>query len=150
MRRTLLTLAVLIAAATALQAADKYVKREVRGAWLATVYNIDWPSKQGSTIAIRREQQNEMKKYLDILQASGLNAVYFQTRPMADALYKSSYEPVSHYFTGTRGSRLPWDPLQFMVEECHKRGMECHAWVNPYRWKKKSDPEWNTRQDKEL
>lgn len=86
MRRTLLTLAVLIAAATALQAADKYVKREVRGAWLATVYNIDWPSKQGSTIAIRREQQNEMKKYLDILQASGLNAVYFQTRPMADAL----------------------------------------------------------------
>ncbi len=150
MRRTLLTLAVLIAAATALQAADKYVKREVRGVWLATVFNIDWPSKQGSTIAIRREQQNEMKKYLDILQASGLNAVYFQTRPMADAFYKSSYEPVSHYFTGTRGSRLPWDPLEFMVEECHRRGMECHAWVNPYRWKKSSNPEWNTRQDKEL
>ena len=150
MRRTLLTLAVLIAAATALQAADKYVKREVRGVWLATVFNIDWPSKQGITIAIRREQQNEMKKYLDILQASGLNAVYFQTRPMADAFYKSSYEPVSHYFTGTRGSRLPWDPLKFMVEECHRRGMECHAWVNPYRWKKSSNPEWNTRQDKEL
>lgn len=131
--------------------ADTYVKREVRGAWMATVSNIDWPSVTGTTLGIRRQQQNEMIKYLDIMQEAGINAIYFQTRPMADALYNSSYEPWSGYLTGTRGTtRLGWDPLTFMVDECHKRGMECHAWVNPYRWKRSSDPDWNTSKDKDL
>ncbi len=133
-----------------LAAADRYVKREVRGVWLATVYNIDWPSVKGSSYAIFRKQKSEMVEYLDSMQAAGLNAVYFQVRPMADALYKSSLEPVSAFFTGTRGSRLYWDPLEFVVDECHKRGMECHAWVNPYRWKKKTDKDHNTRYDRDL
>ena len=131
-------------------AADTYIKREVRGVWLATVYNIDWPTQKGTTLAIRRAQQAEMTKYLDVLQAAGLNAVYFQTRPMADAFYKSSYEPSSSFLFGQRGYRMTWDPLAFVVEECHKRGMECHAWVNPYRWKKKTDADWTTAQDKQL
>lgn len=140
----------LVMAMTSLSAADNYIKREVRGAWIATVSQIDWPSNAGTSLAIRRQQQNEMKTYLDELQAANINAIYFQTRPMADALYKSSYEPSSSYFTGQRGARLTWDPLEFVVAECHKRGMECHAWVNPYRWARASDPRWNTKMDKEL
>lgn len=150
MRKTLLSTILLALAMTPMSAADKYIKREVRGAWFATVYNIDWPSDKGTSIGVRRSQQAEMIKYLDALQASGMNAIYFQARPMADALYKSTYEPSSSFFTGTRGSRLPWDPLAFVVDECHKRGMECHAWVNPYRWKKSSDADWNTAMDKKL
>lgn len=130
--------------------ADKNIKREVRGVWLATVSQIDWPTTAGITLAVRRNQQNEMMKYLDILQEANINAVYFQARPMADAMYKSSYEPSSSFLTGTRGARLAWDPLEFVVDECHKRGMECHAWVNPYRWARSSDPRWSTAFDKEL
>ena len=150
MKKRLLLTALAVAAAMQAMPADRYIKREVRGVWMATVSCIDWPNTTGLTYTVRKAQQAEMTKYLDKLQAANINAVYFQTRPMADALYKSSYEPVSSYFTGVRGSRLPWDPLQFMVEECHKRGMECHAWVNPYRWKRKSDPEWSTAQDNKL
>ncbi len=150
MKKRLLTSLFAVAVALRAMPADRYIKREVRGVWMATVSCIDWPSNQGITYTIRRNQQAEMTKYLDKLKAANINAVYFQTRPMADALYKSSYEPVSSYLTGIRGSRLPWDPLQFMVEECHKRGMECHAWVNPYRWKRASDPEWSTAMDKKL
>ena len=130
--------------------ADKNIKREVRGVWLATVSQIDWPTTAGITFAVRRNQQNEMMKYLDILQEANINAVYFQARPMADALYKSSYEPSSSFLTGSRGARLAWDPLEFVVDECHKRGMECHAWVNPYRCARSSDPRWSTAFDKEL
>lgn len=150
MKRKLLIGTLLIASLLQAGAADRYVKREVRGVWLATVYNIDWPSVTGTTFAVRRNQQAEMTKYLDALQAAGINAVYFQTRPMADALYKSTLEPVSAFLTGTRGSRLYWDPLEFVVDECHKRGMECHAWVNPYRWKKKTDADHTTKYDKQL
>ncbi|MGM9621026.1 MAG: glycoside hydrolase family 10 protein, partial [Bacteroidaceae bacterium] len=130
MRKKLLLSVFLVMAMTSLSAADNYIKREVRGAWIATVSQIDWPSNAGTSLAIRRQQQNEMKTYLDELQAANINAIYFQTRPMADALYKSSYEPSSSYFTGQRGARLTWDPLEFVVAECHKRGMECHAWVD--------------------
>ena len=92
-----ISLAALMLSATA---ADTYIKREVRGVWLATVYNIDWPTQKGTTLAIRRAQQAEMTKYLDVLQAAGLNAVYFQARPMADAFYKSSYEPSFSFLFG--------------------------------------------------
>ena len=120
------------------------VKREVRSVWMATVWALDWPSSTSSTTA----QKNEMVKYLDALQKNNFNAVYFQVRTMSDAFYKSSYEPWSSYLTGTRGKDPGWDPLAFVVEECHKRGMECHAWVNPYRFSTGSN--WSTAQDQAL
>lgn len=120
------------------------VKREVRSVWMATVWALDWPSSTSSTTA----QKNEMVKYLDVLQKNNFNAVYFQVRTMGDAFYKSSYEPWSSYLTGTRGKDPGWDPLAFVVEECHKRGMECHAWVNPYRFSTGSN--WSTAQDQAL
>ena len=120
------------------------VKREVRSVWMATVWALDWPSSTSSTTA----QKNEMVKYLDVLQKNNFNAIYFQVRTMSDAFYKSSYEPWSSYLTGTRGKDPGWDPLAFVVEECHKRGMECHAWVNPYRFSTGSH--WSTAQDQAL
>lgn len=120
------------------------VKREVRSVWMATVWALDWPSSTSSTTA----QKTEMVKYLDVLQKNNFNAVYFQVRTMSDAFYKSSYEPWSSYLTGTRGKDPGWDPLAFVVEECHKRGMECHAWVNPYRFSTGSN--WSTAQDQAL
>lgn len=120
------------------------VKREVRSVWMATVWALDWPSSTSSTTA----QKNEMVKYLDVLQKNNFNAVYFQVRTMSDAFYKSSYEPWSSYLTGTRGKDPGWDPLAFVVEECHKRGMECHAWVNPYRFS--TGGNWSTAQDQAL
>ena len=120
------------------------VKREVRSVWMATVWALDWPSSTSSTTA----QKNEMVKYLDVLQKNNFNAIYFQVRTMSDAFYKSSYEPWSSYLTGTRGKDPGWDPLAFVVEECHKRGMECHAWVNPYRFSTGSN--WSTAQDQTL
>ncbi len=150
MKKTkLLSLLILILAWTHTDAADTHIKREVRGAWLATVYCIDWPSVTGHSYQIRKQQEKEMTGYLDILQAANLNAIYFQVRPMADALYKSSYEPWSSYLTGTRGTRTALDALKFVVEECHARGMECHAWINPYRWAT-SAAGWSTKQDQEL
>lgn len=107
-------------------------KYEFRGAWIATVVNIDWPSKKGLTTA---QQQQEYKDILDGLQRDGMNAVVVQVRPAADAFYQSQYEPWSEYLTGVQG-RVPapfYDPLQFMIEEAHKRNMEFHAWINPYR-----------------
>lgn len=149
MKHQLLTILLLFWAAQQFSAADRFIKREVRGAWMATVYCIDWPSTTGTSYNVRKQQQTEMQKYLDILQDANINAIYFQVRPMADALYRSSLEPWSSYLSGTRGTRpyVSWDPLAFMVEECHKRGMECHAWVNPYRWCATAN-DWTTPQDK--
>ena len=102
-----------------------------RGAWIATVANIDWPSEAaiGDSVA----QQHEMTFLLDSLHSLGLNAIIFQVRPTADALYRSSFEPSSHWLTGTQGSSLTWDPLEWTIEEAHKRQMEVHVWLNPYR-----------------
>lgn len=102
-----------------------------RGAWIATVANIDWPSEAaiGDSVA----QQHEMTFLLDSLHSLGLNAIIFQVRPTADALYRSSFEPSSHWLTGTQGSSLTWDPLAWTIEEAHKRHMEVHVWLNPYR-----------------
>lgn len=110
-------------------------KHEMRGAWLATVYGIDWPSRQGTTAAVADEQKKELCEILDILQGAGINAVMFQVRSMGDAMYASSFEPWSQYLTGERGARpsAGWDPLAFAVSEAHRRGMELHAWVNPFR-----------------
>lgn len=115
-----------------------------RGAWIATVANIDWPSKEavGNTEA----QQAEMIFLLDSLQSLGINAIIFQVRPTADALYYSELEPVSHWLTGKQGSwvlpstpehaqrtQVPWDPLEWTIEQAHAREMEVHVWLNPYR-----------------
>ncbi len=107
-------------------------KHEFRGVWVATVANIDWPSKPGLKT---RQQKKEVVRILDLLQQLKMNAVIVQIRPEADAFYPSVIEPWSKYLTGTPG-REPsphYDPLQFWVEESHKRGMEFHAWLNPYR-----------------
>ena len=119
-------------------------KREFRSAWIATVWCLDWPS-QGAGADVQKAQ---MDRLLDSLQVNNFNAVNFQVRSMCDAMYQSSFEPWSSYLTGTRGQYPGFDPLQYVVEGCHKRGMECHAWVNPYRWS--TGTNWNTAQDQEL
>ncbi len=106
------------------------LKREFRGVWVATVANIDWPSKPGLPAA---EQKKELLAILDRTVELKLNAVIFQVRPMADALYESKLEPWSEYLSGTIGKGPGYDPLAFAVEEAHKRGLELHAWFNPYR-----------------
>ena len=107
-------------------------KREFRGVWIATVGNIDWPSKPGLTT---EQQKAELIAMLDRAAQLKLNALILQVRPACDALYASPYEPWSEYLTGQMG-KAPnpyYDPLAFAVEEAHKRGMELHAWFNPYR-----------------
>jgi uncharacterized lipoprotein YddW (UPF0748 family) len=107
-------------------------KREFRAAWIATVANIDWPSKPGLPSDV---QKSEFIHRLDELRNMGCNAVIVQVRPVSDALYDSKYEPWCHYLTGKQGEAPNpyYDPLTFMVEETHKRNMEFHAWFNPYR-----------------
>lgn len=108
-------------------------KREFRGAWMQCV--------NGMYLGKSSEQvRNMLSSQLDKLQEAGINVIIFQVRPEGDALYKSNYEPWSRYLTGTQGLAPAdgWDPLAWMIEQCHNRGMECHAWINPYRAKMKS------------
>jgi len=107
-------------------------KHEFRAAWIATVDNIDWPSKKELSTD---SQKVEYLRLLDMHQRNGLNAVIVQIRPATDAMYPSQYEPWSEWLTGKQGKPpMPYyDPLQFMIEEAHKRGLEFHAWCNPYR-----------------
>jgi uncharacterized lipoprotein YddW (UPF0748 family) len=108
------------------------VPREFRAAWVATVANINWPSEPGLPVA---EQKEEALALLNLLQELNFNAVIFQVRPQADALYESELEPWSYYLTGVqgRGPDPHYDPLTFWVEEAHDRGLELHVWLNPYR-----------------
>ncbi len=108
------------------------VRREFRAAWVATVANIDWPSKPGLTVS---EQQEELHAILDRAVQLNLNAIIFQVRPHCDALYDSKLEPWSEYLTGTMGQppQPAYDPLAMFVKEAHARGLELHAWFNPYR-----------------
>jgi uncharacterized lipoprotein YddW (UPF0748 family) len=112
-------------------------KREMRAAWVTTVWGLDWPAVQinttGSTYYIQ-EQKDQFIGLLNQLQAANMNTVFFQVRSECDAMYQSSYEPWSVYLVAERGMDPGYDPLQFIVEECHKRGMEIHAWLNPYRF----------------
>ena len=107
-------------------------KPEFRGVWVATVDNIDWPTKGNFN---SDSQKVEFTRLLDMHQRNGLNAIIAQIRPATDAFYPSPYEPWSEFLTGKQG--VPpnpyYDPLQFMIEETHKRGMKFHAWCNPYR-----------------
>lgn len=110
---------------------DKHVF-EFRGVWVASVVNIDWPSKPGLS---NESQKNEFIELLNMHQKNGMNAIIMQVRPAGDAFYPSTLEPWSEFLMGKQG--LPpspfYDPLAFMIAETHKRGMEFHAWINPYR-----------------
>ena len=107
-------------------------RREFRAAWIATVHNLDWPSKPGLPPA---QQRAEMVSLLDLAAASGMNAVILQVRTECDALYRSSIEPWSYFLSGNQGSGPSdgYDPLAFAIAEAHKRGLELHAWFNPFR-----------------
>ena len=105
-------------------------KREFRGAWIQCVNG----QFQGMTA---QKMQSVLTSQLDALQKAGINAIIFQVRAEADALYQSSYEPWSRFLTGVQGKSPQWDPLKWMIDECHKRNMELHAWINPYRAKTK-------------
>lgn len=108
------------------------VKREFRAAWIASVANINWPSRNNLTVD---QQKAEAISMLDMLKDNNFNAAIFQIRPSADALYTSNIEPWSYFLTGQTGTApYPnYDPLQFWIEEAHKRGLELHVWLNPYR-----------------
>jgi len=104
--------------------------REFRAAWVSVVANIDWPSKPGLPAA---RQQAEVLAILDRAKSMHLNAIVLQVRPAADAIYPSKIEPWSEYLSGTQGVAPGWDPLKFWVDQAHARGIELHAWFNPYR-----------------
>ncbi len=129
--KTLLSLLLFVCAAAILPAQD-FPKREFRGAWIQAV--------NGQFKGMPAEKMKQtLTSQLDVLQKAGINAIIFQVRVEGDALYASKYEPWSRYLTGVQGQAPApqWDPLAFMVDECHKRGMELHAWINPYRAKTK-------------
>lgn len=108
--------------------AQEYNKREFRAAWIVTAYNVDWPSRAGLHY---EEQQVEFIQQIDVLRKAGFNAVVVQIRTCGDAMYgKGRKEPWSKFLSGTQGIDPRYDPLEFMVEEAHKRGMEFHAWIN--------------------
>ncbi len=110
----------------------KPAQAEFRGAWIATVDNIDWPSRKGEPTA---EARAELKHIIDAAAAAHLNALLFQVRPMGDAFYKSPYEPWSEFLTGSQGLAPDedWDPLAYAISEAHRQGIQLHAWFNPFR-----------------
>lgn len=111
----------------------EHPKHELRATWLATVDNIDWPRTKISNDATREQQKKELTDILDKMAAGNMHACFMQVRSLCDAMYQSSYEPWSKSLTGTRGKDPGYDPLQFAIEEAHKRGLELHIWVNPFR-----------------
>lgn len=127
-----LSVILLLFCATFVYGQKNYPKREFRGVWIASVMNIDWPSRAGLSV----EQQKQ--EYIDLLEMhknDGLNAVIVQVRPSADAFYDSKHEPWSQWLTGKQGKAPEpfYDPLVFMIDEAHKRNLEFHAWCNPFR-----------------
>ena len=117
-----------------------FPRHEFRGLWFATVENIDWPSSASASPAT---QEQELTDYLDIMQSLNMNAIVFQVRPAGDAFYASELEPWSRYLTGEQGKEpVPFfDPLDFVIRQAHSRGIEVHAWLNPYR--ANMQPNWN-------
>jgi uncharacterized lipoprotein YddW (UPF0748 family) len=150
MKRIFLLLLIAVFSQTVLHAEQP--KREVRSMWLTTAWALDWPAvrvpapvfaEDGVTIinenarqTARNHQQNQLIGILNRLEAANYNTIYFQVRPMSDAFYKSSFqeEAWSSWISSERGADPGWDPLAFAIEEAHKRGMELHAWLNPYRY----------------
>ena len=133
MKKYLLLLATAILSCLQLSAQSSnnaFPKHEFRATWFTTVANIDWPSRSDLTVD---KQKAELTALLDQLAASNMNAICFQVRGRSDAYYKSNYEPWASELTGTLGKDPSYDPLAFAIEEAHKRGMELHAWINPFR-----------------
>ena len=140
-------------------AVARAAEREFRGAWVATVYNLDWPSKPGLPASVQKAQ---LRAILDRAAELHLNAILLQVRPASDALYASEKEPWSESLTGREGASPGYDPLAYAVEEAHGRGIELHAWVNPFRAALHADerlpanhvakqhPEWVRRFGKQL
>lgn len=127
-------------------------KREFRASWVVTVWRNDWPETVITGTGSVREaniakQKQELVAIFDSLKAAGMNAVFFQVRSMSDAMYKSSYEPWSSFLTNTRGEDPGYDPLAYAVTEAHRRGLELHAWVNPYRYSTSSGTHGNLATD---
>ncbi|SFF00899.1 Uncharacterized lipoprotein YddW, UPF0748 family [Paenibacillus algorifonticola] len=135
-------------------------EKEVRAVWISTVYNIDWPSRSGLTAAAQKKEFTDM---LDKLHAMGINTVFVQVRGASDAIYPSKLVTWSRSLTGKEGKSPGYDPLSFMIEETHRRGMEFHAWFNPFRASTggsikelpqnhpaKQHPEWVVPHDKKL
>jgi uncharacterized lipoprotein YddW (UPF0748 family) len=106
------------------------IQREMRGLWVATVANIDWPSRSTLTAD---QQRAELTSILDRAAAAGFNAIIFHVRPAADAVYRSSIEPWAAMLSGTQGTDPGYDPLAFAVQQAHARGLQLHAWINPFR-----------------
>ncbi|MDK2840865.1 MAG: hypothetical protein PWQ17_370 [Anaerophaga sp.] len=131
MLRKISILSILMLLAVSIQARE-YPKREMRAIWIATVANIDWPSKPGLSVAM---QQDELTGLFDLAKEYNLNTVIFQVRPATDAFFPSDLEPWSQWLTGEQGKAPDpfYDPLQFAIDECRKRGLELHLWLNPYR-----------------
>ncbi|WP_248960229.1 glycoside hydrolase family 10 protein [Sphaerisporangium perillae] len=111
--------------------------RQMRGMWIASVVNINWPSRTGLSA---EQQKAEFLSWLDLAASRRLNAVFVQVRPTADAFWPSRYEPWSQYLTGVQGKDPGYDPLEFMIEAAHERGLAFHAWFNPYRVSMQADP----------
>ena len=126
MKKTLLT-SLFVMTVALCSAAEPYF----RATWVSTVANIDFPTK--AAIGNYEQQKADMIAMLDAFQDMNLNAIVFQVRPTADALYKSELEPWSHWLTGKQGEAATYDPLEFVCAEAHKRGIDVHVWINPYR-----------------
>lgn len=156
--KSLFAITAILSLSAPIFAADAPVKREMRSAWVATVWRLDWPpstiSETGNESQIKR-QKDAMTALLDSMASNNMNAINFQVRSRCDAMYKSSYEPWSSDLVSERGLDPGWDPLEWVVAECHKRGLECHAWINPYRYEsvtnqwdntpkcyRETNPEW--------
>jgi len=103
---------------------------EMRGVWVSTVSNLDWPEVGNYDVKVQKEL---LKEKFDFIEEQNMNTIFFQVRPMGDALYESSYAPWSKYLTGTLGENPGYDPLEFAIDEAHKRGLELQAWFNPFR-----------------
>ena len=152
------TVVLFLALMLAVPASAQTPKKEFRGFWLSTAWRLTWPTKPIEQIGNAQQIQNqkdEMVELLDSVKAANCNVIYFQVRSRSDAMYKSSYEPWSSDLVATRGMDPGYDPLEFVIEESHKRGIEVHAWANPFRYEsvlhqwdgtpqnyRESHPEW--------
>lgn len=144
----------------ACSAEPRFAKHDFRAMWIASVENIDWPSRPGLSVA---RQQAELRAWLDLAVRLNLNAVVLQVRPTADAMWPSSYEPWSAWLSGTQGRDPGYDPLAFAVAEAHQRNLALHAWFNPFRISNsgglsrlapthpaRQNPDWVVRKDGRL